>query len=64
MTKVLLGRWYEHIAELYNDDRGDVAEIFTEEVVDLKPCIPETEILDAIEQLPRGKGSRRRQCSS
>ena len=32
-----------------------VAEIFTEEVVDLKPCIPETEILDAIKQLPKGK---------
>ena len=43
------------MAELYNDDRGDIAEIFTEEVVDLKPYIPETEILDAIKQLPKGK---------
>ena len=51
----IVRRWYEYIAELYNDDRGDVAEIFTEEVVDLKPCIPETEILDAIKQLPKGK---------
>ena len=51
----IVRRWYEYIAELYNDDRGDVTEIFTEEVVDLKPCIPETEILDAIKQLPKGK---------
>ena len=48
-------RWYEYIAELYNNDRRDVPEIFTEEVVDLKPYIPEAEILDAIWQLPKGK---------
>ena len=43
------------MAELYNDDRGNAPEIFTEDAVDLKPCIPETEILDAIKQLPKGK---------
>ena len=55
-----LRRWYEYIAELYNDDRGDVAERSSLiEVCSIRFAMkihvfPETEILRmSIKQLPK-----------